>query len=61
MNGGYGSLKRYLEGTDQIRCRIPKGYKATIQEHARRQGERIGQFIFRAIQETMERDNNRSS
>ena len=49
---------RYLEKLDEVRIRMPKGKKATIQAHADSQGESINAFIGRAIQETMERDND---
>lgn len=49
---------RYLEKLDEVRIRMPKGKKATIQAHAEARSESVNGFINRAIQETMERDND---
>ena len=49
---------RYLEKLDEVRIRMPKGKKATIQAHAEAHSESVNGFINRAIQETMERDND---
>ena len=48
---------KYLEKLDEVRIRMPKGHKATIQAHAEARGESVNGFINRAIQEAMERDN----
>lgn len=48
---------KYLEKLDEIRIRMPKGKKDTIQAHAEAHSESVNGFINRAIQETMERDN----
>ena len=45
------------ENLDEIKFRVPKGQKAIIREHAEKQGEKLTPFIIRAINETMERDN----
>ena len=50
------SYKRYIESTDEIRTRVPKGRKDDIKAHARSMGEPVGVFILRAIEETMARD-----
>ena len=42
---------------DRVNLTMPKGKKATVQAHAEAQGESVNGFINRAIQETMERDN----
>ena len=47
---------KYLEKLDEVRSRMPKGHKATIQAHAEARGESVNGFINRAISETMERD-----
>lgn len=47
---------KYLEKLDEVRIRMPKGHKATIQAHAEARGESVNGFINRAISETMERD-----
>lgn len=49
---------KYLEKLDEVRIRMPKGKKATIQAHAEAHSESMNGFINRAIQETMERDND---
>ena len=49
---------RYLEKLDEVIIRMPKGKKATIQAHAEAHSESVNGFINRAIQETMERDND---
>ena len=41
---------------DDIRLQVPKGQKEVIREHATSNGETLGGFIKRAINETMERD-----
>ncbi|MEY8427583.1 hypothetical protein AALA00_07655 [Lachnospiraceae bacterium 46-15] len=45
------------EKLDEIKFRVPKGQKAVIREHAAKQGEKLTPFIIRAINETMQRDN----
>lgn len=41
---------------DDIRLQVPKGQKAIIKAHADENGETLGGFIKRAINETMQRD-----
>lgn len=41
---------------DDIRLQVPKGQKAIIKAHADNNGETLGGFIKRAINETMERE-----
>ena len=43
---------------DQILLRVEKGKRATITQHAESQGESLNAFINRAIEQTMERDND---
>ena len=47
---------KYLEKLDEIRIRMPKGKKDSIQAHAEAHSESVNGFINRAITETMERD-----
>ena len=55
------AIKKYqTEKVEDIRARVPKGKKAIIQDHAKSQGESLNQFVIRAIDETMLRDNQRS-
>lgn len=42
---------------DEIKVRVFKGEKATIQDHAAAQGESVNGFIQRAIKNQMEADN----
>lgn len=52
--------KKYqIEKTDEIKLRVPKGNKERIQEHAKTQGESTNAFIYRAVNETIERDNSK--
>ena len=46
---------------DQILLRVKKGKKEVIQAHADSRGESMAAFITRAIQETMERDAQKSA
>lgn len=41
---------------DEIKVRVKKGSKATIQAHAERKGESLNGFIKRAIDETIQRE-----
>lgn len=51
------AIKKYeSEKIDKILLRIPKGNKERIQEHAKLQGESTNAFIYRAVNETIERD-----
>ena len=52
------AARKYLkESVEDIKIRVPKGQKAVIKAHADRQQESMNQFVIRAINETMERDN----
>lgn len=44
------------EKVDDIRFRVTKGKRAVIQAHAQSQGESVNAFLNRAVDETMERD-----
>ena len=41
---------------DEIKVRVPKGQKATIQAHAESRGESVNGFISRAIENQMGQD-----
>ena len=41
---------------DEIKIRVTKGRKASLQAHAKDRGESLNAFIVRAIRETLERD-----
>ncbi len=51
------SKAKYLtENVDNIMLRVPKGNKERIQNHAKANGESTNAFIYRAINETIERE-----
>ncbi len=51
------SAKYLKETVEDVRIRVPKGQKSVIKAHAEKQNESMNQFVTRAINETMERDN----
>lgn len=55
------SRKYHREKLEEIKFRVPKGNKARIQAHAQAQGESTNAFIYRAINETIERDEDRKN
>lgn len=44
------------EKTEEFKFRVPIGEKTRIQEHAKAQGESANAFIYRAVNEAIERD-----
>lgn len=56
----YRAHKKYAESTDEIRYRTRKGRKAEVTAHAERMGETLGQFVDRAIDETIAHDKEES-
>lgn len=53
------AAEKYLkESVEDVRIRVPKGQKAIIKAHADNQGESMNSFVIRAIDETMDRDND---
>ena len=44
------------EKVETINIRVPKGEKARIQAHASSRGESTNAFIYRAINETIQRE-----
>ena len=54
--------KKYQqEKLDEIKLRVPKGEKERIQAHAAAGGESTNAFIYRAINETIEREKNKDN
>lgn len=54
------AIKKYeQEKVDRVIFRVPKGTKEQIQDHAEKHGESLSAFLNRAIQETIERDNEK--
>lgn len=51
------ATKKYHDSLDEVKIRVPKGYKKNIQDHATSQGESMTIFIRRAISEAIDRDN----
>lgn len=47
---------RYLEKLDEVRIRMPKGKKATIQAHAEAQGQSVNAYINAAIDEKISQE-----
>lgn len=57
-NASTAAKNRYnAKNYDRINTVVPKGRKAELQAHADQQGESLNGFINRAIDETIERDN----
>lgn len=51
------AVAKYMkENYDEIKIRFPKGEKDNIKAFAASRGESMNAFIFRAVQETMERE-----
>jgi len=50
------TAKWQKEKVEEIKFRVPKGKKERIQAHAARHGESVNAFLNRAVDETMERD-----
>ena len=50
--------KKYItEKLDDVRFRVPKGEREILKKHAEKMGESVNTFVYRAVKETMERDN----
>lgn len=44
---------------DRVELKVQKGKKADLQAHAKTQGESLNGFVNRAIDETVDRDNQK--
>ena len=54
------AIKKYdLEKIDRIAMRVPKGKREIIQTHAVKCGESVNAFLNRAVDEAIERDNQK--
>ena len=51
------SKKYEQEKVDRVAFRVPKGKREVIQAHAASCGESVNEFLIRAVDETMARDN----
>lgn len=55
------SVNKYVkENYDRVNVTFSKGRKDVIKAHAEARGESVNAFINRAIDETMERDNEKA-
>ena len=51
------AVSKYMKANyDEIKVRVPKGQKDTIQAHAAARGESVNGFINRVISEAIERE-----
>ena len=48
--------KYQRERVEEIKFRVPMGQKQIIQSHAKKTGESVNAFIYRAVREAMKRD-----
>lgn len=55
------SKKYHEEKLEEIKFRVPKGNKERILAHAQEMGESTNAFIYRAVNETIERDKSHGS
>ena len=54
------AVNKYVKNNyDRVNVTFPKGRKDIIKAHAAEHGESVNAFINRAINETMERDQNK--
>ena len=57
---GQKAVDKYIKNNyDNVTLRVPKGRKAELQAHAEGQGESLNGFIVRAVDEAIERDNEK--
>lgn len=56
------AIKRYREKSNyvEVHCRVSKEKRAIIKAHAEQQAESTNAFINRAIDETIQRDNEKA-
>lgn len=52
------TAKYHRERVEEIKFRVPIGQKDIIQKHARKMGESVNAFLFRAAKSTIIRDND---
>ncbi len=62
LNGKRISADQYnKEKYEDLRVRVPKGKKNAIKSHAQAQGKSVNSFINEAIDEKMQRDNEKGA
>lgn len=54
------TAKWQKEKVEEIKFRVPMGEKKRIQEHAKATGESTNAFIYRAVNEAIERETHSS-
>ena len=54
------TMKYQAKAYDKMTFRFPKGKKDIMESHITKQGESLNKFVNRAIDEAMERDNEKS-
>ena len=54
------AVKKYHAKFDELKLRVPAGEGAAIKAHAGARGETTNEFIKRAVNETMKRDQESS-
>ena len=53
------AVAKYMKvNYDELKVRVPKGRKSVIKAHAERKGESLNGFVNRAIDETVEREDD---
>lgn len=54
------AVAKYMSNNyDELKIRVPKGKKDVLKAHAQSKGESLNSFVNRAIDETVERDNDK--
>ena len=53
------ATKKYLSQFSDVKIRLKPEEHKTVQDHAKKTGESVAAFIKRAINETIDRDNNK--
>lgn len=52
------AIQKYMKETvEEFKIRVPKGQKDIIKAHAESMNESLNQFVIRAINEAIQRDN----
>lgn len=52
------ATKKYLSQFSDVKIRLKPDEHKAVQDHAKKTGESVAAFIKRAINETIDRDNN---
>ena len=58
---GQKAVDKYVKNNyDNLTIRVPKGRKAEIQSHAQSKGESLNEFVGKAVDQRIERDQEES-